>query len=151
MNKTAVRLLGALAGLICLYLLWNTFFFSGTEIEGLSKVSSDVCTAKIFSSDWEYPDKSEEYILDSEELSQLKTLLEDSSFARTLRSGKPVQIADGTKLYTICFYFDSPEDFLTLFVTGNELLSTPSLAGGAEVRILNRSTWQKTLDGILAE
>lgn len=89
--------------------------------------------------------------MDYGELSRLKTLLEDSFFTRFLHSGKPVQIPDGTRLYTVCFYFEDPEDTLILHVTGNEYFSSSALAGGEELKILNRSAWKSTFAAILAE
>ena len=151
MKHRSIRLLAAIAGLVVFCQIVNFCFLRGSDIDGLTAVSPSACTAKVFTTNWEYPDNPEEYILDSAELSQLKALLESSFFTRFLRSGKPVQIADGTKLYTVCFYFEDPEDTLILHVTGNEYFSSSALAGGEEVRIINRTAWKKTFDAILAE
>ena len=152
MNKTITKVLLALVGLICLYSLFSFFYISGAELPGLSSLSPERCTAKIFSAGWEYPEDLTEYILDYEEFNQLAALLKSSSFTRFLRSGKPVQIADGTKLYTVCFYFEDPEeDTLILHITGNEYFSSSALAGGSELKIMNRSAWKTTFESILSE
>ena len=106
---------------------------------------------KIFEAPWEDPSGQTEHILNKEQILQLKELLTKSSFTRFLRSGSPMQIADGTKLYTVCFYFENTEDFFALCITGNEYLSSTALGGGKELKILNRSAWKKTFEMILAE
>lgn len=151
MNKNSVKLLLALAGLICLYSLLSFFRISGAELPGLSAVSPETCTVKIFEAPWEDPSGQTEHMLNKEQILQLKELLMKSSFTRFLRSGSPMQIADGTKLYTVCFYFENTEDFFALCITGNEYLSSTALGGGDELKIINRSAWKKTFETILAE
>lgn len=151
MNKTSVKLIAALAGLICLYSLLSFFRVSGAELPGLSTLSPETCTVKIFEAPWEDPSDQTEHLLNEEQILQLKELLAKSTFTRFLRSGSPVQIAGGTRLYTVCFYFDDPEDFFYLRITGNEYLSSTALANGKELKIVNRSAWKNAFEAILAE
>lgn len=95
MNKTSVKLIAALAGLICLYSLLSFFRVSGAELPGLSTLSPETCTVKIFEAPWEDPSDQTEHLLNEEQILQLKELLAKSTFTRFLRSGSPVQIAGG--------------------------------------------------------
>ena len=143
MKKIYIKLLIIILILSSILFSYSYFQLSGSEIDGISDISS--ATLITISKNDISNDNGQKYILDSEQVELLKSLILKSDFTRTLSSTFPLNDQD---TYVIEINFNNTADFLRIFCFGNERISIPSQFSGKHLKINNKN-WESTLKEII--
>lgn len=120
------------------------FHVSGGQIKGIKQISDrcQVTVVKYQLLEW---NQREEYVLDGQQIEQLKQLILGSSFTRVLSDS--VRFSDRTA-YDITVDFQDGQHFLSIHCLGGEYLSVTDQFGGKHLKNNNRE-WVAALEQIL--
>ncbi len=130
--------------LILISVAYNYFNVEGNEIKGASEISPE-CSVSVTKS-YHLIEGEQNYILDSEQIDMLKSLILNSNFTRELSS--IVQFYD-KDIYTIKIDFNNSQDFLTIHCIGNEFISIADQFNGKYLKIKNPE-WKNKLEEIIS-
>lgn len=129
---------------ILVFMTYSYFNVKGSEIKGASNISDakNVSILKNYSD----PKIRDDLMLDSEQIKQLKELVLDSNFTRTLLSSVS---HSNTDEYLITVNFDDFENQLRIDCIGNEYINVVNQFNSRWLRI-NNADWHKTLEEIIS-
>ena len=131
--------------LIAIVSVYSWFHVRGSEIECAEEIS-DSCTVTIRAyQHMEYENRTE-YILDSAQIQELKTLILESSFTKVLSS---MVIFEDQDHYDILIDFNNGQDFISISNIGSEYITVSNQFDGRHLKI-NNPEWKDTLNGILS-
>lgn len=143
MKKTSKVAIFIAVILIFIFFTYSYFNVKGSEIKDVSNISEakSVSIIKNYSTT---PEITEEFILDSEQMEQLKELILNSNFTKLLLSSVSYHDTDE---YFIIIRFDDYGNDIRIDCIGNEYISVLNQFNGW-LRI-NNPDWHKTLEKII--
>ncbi len=146
MRRTILGWGGLAIAALCALLLYSFSHVSGREIGSVMDIS-DACVVTVSRYELGEWEKRTDYILDADQIQQLKTLLLESSFTRELAS--VVWFRDRSQ-YDIRVEFSNGKDPLLIHCIGNEYIQVTNQFDGKHLTINNKG-WKAALDGIIAQ
>lgn len=146
MRRTILGWGGLAVAALCALLLYSFSHVSGREIGSVMDIS-DACVVTVSRYELGEWEKRTDYILDADQIRQLKTLLLESSFTRELAS--VVWFRDRSQ-YDIRVEFSNGKDPLLIHCIGNEYIQVTNQFDGKHLTINNKG-WKAALDGIIAQ
>lgn len=143
MKKKYITIAAVAVAIICVILIFSYFHVAGREIDNVENISDTSIVTVIKYEHLEY-EKRTEYVLNAEQILQLKELISDSSFTRVLSDGVTFKDQD---MYDIEVDFGNQQE-LFIHCIGNKYISVVNQFNDKHLKI-NNSGWQEALDAII--
>jgi len=144
MKKSLKLIIGILIVIVFCLIIYSYFNISGDEIAGVSSIttSSNIVIQKSYNGEQSY----QEYVLNTNQIEKLKTLIMQSDFRRSLSN--TVKFNDKDR-YTIIIKDNEADVWLNIHCIGNEWISIANQFNGKHLRVKNPN-WKNALEEIIA-